>query len=156
MMEQFNSADISAFSNVWVFCEQRSGKLMPTTLELISEGRKLADELHVKLCGVLLGDNVAGLVRELGGYGADQVYLCQSQLLKDYTTDAYAKVLCDLVAAHKPEILLVGASNIGRDLAPGVLPGFTPACAQTVPTWMWMYTSIWTFCVSPPPWTWTG
>ncbi len=118
MMEQFNSADISAFSNVWVFCEQRGGKLMPTTLELISEGRKLADELHVKLCGVLLGENVSGLVRELGGYGADQIYLCQSQLLKDYTTDAYTKVLCDLVAAHKPEILLVGASNIGRDLAP--------------------------------------
>ena len=99
MMEQFNSSDISAFSNVWVFCEQRGGKLMPTTLELISEGRKLADELGVKLCGVLLGDGVADLSKELGGYGADQVLLCQSPLLEVYTTDAYTKVICDLVAS---------------------------------------------------------
>ena len=118
MLEQFNSSDISAFSNVWVFCEQRGVKLMPTTLELISEGRKLADELGVKLCGVLLGDGVADLSKELGGYGADQVLLCQSPLLEVYTTDAYTKVICDLVASYKPEILLVGASNIGRDLAP--------------------------------------
>ena len=54
----FNSADIGAFKNVWVFCEQRQGKMMPTTFELISEGRKLADELGVELCGILLGDNV--------------------------------------------------------------------------------------------------
>lgn len=117
-MEQFNSADIGAFRNVWVFCEQQEGRLMPTTLELISQGRILADELGVELCGVLLGDGVESLTQNLGGYGADRVYLCQSPLLRDYTTDAYARVLCDLVAAHKPEILLVGASSIGRDLAP--------------------------------------
>ena len=114
----YNSSDISAFKNVWVFCEQRQGVMMPTTFELISEGRKLADELHVELCGVLLGDQVDGIAAELGGYGADKVYVYNSPLLKNYTTDAYTKVLCDAVEEFKPEILLVGASNIGRDLAP--------------------------------------
>ncbi len=118
MDKNFNSADIAAFKNVWVFCEQRQGNMMPTSYELISEGRKLADELGVELCGVLLGDNVDGLAKELGGYGADKVYVFNSPLLKDYTTDGYTKVICDAVAELKPEILLVGASNIGRDLAP--------------------------------------
>ena len=113
-----NSADTAAFKNVWVFCEQRQGKMMPTTFELISEGRKLADELGVELCGILLGDNVDGIAKELGGYGADKVYVYNSPLLKDYTTDAYTKVITDAVEEIKPEILLFGASNIGRDLAP--------------------------------------
>ena len=114
----FNSADTAAFKNVWVFCEQRQGKMMPTTFELISEGRKLADELGVELCGILLGDNVDGIAKELGGYGADKVYVYNGPLLKDYTTDAYTKVITDAVEEIKPEILLFGASNIGRDLAP--------------------------------------
>ena len=114
----FNSADTAAFKNVWVFCEQRQGKMMPTTFELISEGRKLADELGVDLCGILLGDTVDGIAKELGGYGADKVYVYNSPLLKDYTTDAYTKVITDAVEEIKPEILLFGASNIGRDLAP--------------------------------------
>ena len=114
----FNSADTAAFKNVWVFCEQRQGKMMPTTFELISEGRKLADELGVDLCGILLGDNVDGIAKELGGYGANKVYVYNSPLLKDYTTDAYTKVITDAVEEIKPEILLFGASNIGRDLAP--------------------------------------
>jgi len=118
MAANFNSADIAAFKNVWVFCEQRQGKMMPTTFELISEGRKLADELGVQLCGVLLGDNVDGIAKELGGYGADKVYVCNSPLLKNYTTDGYTKVIVDVVEEIKPEILLFGASNIGRDLAP--------------------------------------
>ena len=115
---EFNSADISAFKHVWVFCEQRLGTMMSTTFELMSEGRKLADELGVELCGVLLGDDVDGIAPELGGYGADKVYVYNHPLLKYYNTDAYAKVLCDAVRTFKPEILLVGASNIGRDLAP--------------------------------------
>ena len=114
----FNSADISAFKDIWVFCEQRGGALMSTDLELISEGRKLADERGAKLVGVLLGDNVEGLAKELGGYGADKIIVCNHALLKDYTTDAYAKVICDTVVEMKPEALLVGATNIGRDLAP--------------------------------------
>lgn len=114
----YNSADIAAFKNVWVFCEQRQGKMMPTTFELISEGRKLADELGVELCGILLGDDVDGIANELGGYGADKVYVCNSPLLKNYTTDGYTKVITEVVEELKPEIMLFGASNIGRDLAP--------------------------------------
>ena len=118
MAENYNSADIAAFKNVWVFCEQRDGVMMPTTFELISEGRKLADELGMELCGILPGDNVDDIAAEIGGYGADKVYVYNDPLLKYYTTDAYTKVVCDAVEEFKPEILLFGASNIGRDLAP--------------------------------------
>ena len=93
----FNSADTAAFKNVWVFCEQRQGVMMPTTFELISEGRKLANELGVELCGILLGDNVKGIAAELGQYGADKVYVYDSPLLKDFTTDAYTKVIVEAV-----------------------------------------------------------
>ena len=117
-MTNFVNTDTGAFHGVWVFCEQRGGELLPTDFELLSEGRKLADDLGVELCGLLLGDDVAHLAPQLGGYGADRVYVCQSPLLKDYTTDAYTKVLCDVVMEKKPEIMLIGASNIGRDLAP--------------------------------------
>lgn len=114
----YNSSDIAAFKDVWVFCEQRDGKLMPTTIELISEGRKLADELRVNLVGVLLGEDVDCLAAELGGYGADKVMVYKHPLLRYYTTDGYTKILTEAVMEYKPEILLFGASNIGRDLAP--------------------------------------
>ena len=75
-MSTFNSADIAAFTGgVWVFCEQRQGKMMSTSYELISEGRKLADERGTKLYGLLLGDGIEGIAKELGGYGADGVYV---------------------------------------------------------------------------------
>ena len=111
-------ADFNEYKGVWVFCEQRQGKLMPTDFELVSEARKLADELGCEVTGLLLGDNVEGIAKELGGYGADKVMVCDSPLLKDYTTDAYAKVVCDMVNEYKPEVLLIGATNIGRDLGP--------------------------------------
>ena len=117
-MATIHNTDLAAFKDVWVFCEQRQGKLMSTDFELISEGRKLADELGVKLCGLLLGDNVEGLAKELGGYGADEIIVCESPLLKIYTTDAYAKVICDVVEEMKPAVFLIGATNIGRDLGP--------------------------------------
>ena len=118
-MSTFNSADIAAFNGgVWVFCEQRQGKMMSTSYELISEGRKLADERGTKLYGLLLGDGIEGIAKELGGYGADGVYVCDHPLLKEYTTDAYTKVICDVVEEFKPEVLLIGATNIGRDLGP--------------------------------------
>ena len=117
-MSTFMNTDPKAFSGVWVFCEQRQGKMMPTTFELISEGRKLADELGVQLSGILLGDSVDNIAAELGGYGADKVYVYNSPLLKDYTTDAYTKIITDAVHEFKPEIMLFGASHIGRDLAP--------------------------------------
>ena len=118
-MSTFNSSDVAAFKGgVWVFCEQRQGSMMPTSYELISEGRKLADELDTKLYGILLGDGIEGIAKELGGYGADGVYVCDHPLLKNYTTDGYTKVICDVIEEYKPEIMLIGATNIGRDLGP--------------------------------------
>ena len=115
----FDSKDTAAFKGVWVFCEQREGVIMSTSYQLLSEGRKLANDLGVELCGVVLGSNVKEeYLKALGGYGADKVYYCNHELLKDYTTDAYTKVICDLVEDKKPEIFLIGATNIGRDLGP--------------------------------------
>ena len=115
----FNSKDTAAFKGVWVFCEQRDGVILGTSYQLLSEGRKLADDLGVELCGVLLGSGLnETYAKALGGYGADRVYVCDHPLLKDYTTDAYTKIICDTVRAYKPEVLLFGATNIGRDLAP--------------------------------------
>ena len=110
--------DISDYKGVWVYAEQRQGELMPTVFELLGEGRKLANDLGVELSALLLGDNVEALCDKLGAYGADRVILAESPLLKDYNTEAYAKVVCDLVRERRPEIILIGATNIGRDLAP--------------------------------------
>lgn len=109
---------LSDYHGVWVFAEQRQGVLMPTVFELLGEGRKLADKLGVELSALLLGCEVESLADELGAYGADRVILADSPLLKDYSTEGYAKVICDLVHARRPEILLIGATNIGRDLGP--------------------------------------
>ena len=117
-MSTFNNTDLAAFKDVWVFCEQRQGTMMPTSFELISEGRKLADERGTKLYGLLLGDGIEGIAQELGGYGADGVYVCDHPLLKEYTTDAYTKVICQVIEELKPEAFLIGATNIGRDLGP--------------------------------------
>lgn len=114
----YDCTDINSFKGVFVFCEQRKGKINRTSFELISEGRKLADDLNTELCGILIGEDVKKLAKKLGGYGADKVFIYESPLLKNYTTDAYTKVLCDIVKLKKPEILLIGATNIGRDLGP--------------------------------------
>lgn len=118
-MQNYKSEVIEEFKGgVWVFCEQRQGIIMSTTLELISEGRKLADELDTKLYGILLGDDVKKNADSIGGYGADGVYVYESPMLKDYTTEGYTKVITEAVMQFKPEILLIGATNIGRDLGP--------------------------------------
>ena len=131
----YNSKDTAAFKGVWVFCEQRDGVILGTGYQLLSEGRKLANDLGVELCGVLLGSGVNEQhAKALGGYGADRVYICDHELLKDYTTDAYTKVLCDLVEDKKPEVFLIGATNIGRDLGPRVAArlhtGLTADCTH--------------------------
>ena len=118
-MAEFNSKDTAAFKGVWVFCEQREGVIMSTSYQLLSEGRKLANDLGVELAGVVLGSGVKEeYLKALGGYGADKVYYCDHELLGTYTTDAYTKVICELVEDKKPEIFLIGATNIGRDLGP--------------------------------------
>lgn len=126
-----NKAD---FKDVWVFAEQREGKLQKVALELLGEGRKLADRRKEKLCAVLLGDNVKELTKDLFNAGADIVYLAENSLLKDYSTDGYTKVISELIEERKPEIVLVGATNIGRDLAPRIASrittGLTADCTQ--------------------------
>ena len=115
----FDSKDTAAFKGVWVFCEQREGVIMSTSYQLLSEGRKLVNDLGVELCGVVLGKDIKeDYLKALGGYGADKVYYCNHELLDVYTTDAYTKVIYDLVEDKKPEIFLIGATNIGRDLGP--------------------------------------
>ena len=119
-MAEFNNTNLADFSGVWVFCEQRQGELQPTVLELMSEARKLADDMGVEVCGLLLGGKGVGekMAKELGAYGADKVIVCEDDKLETFTTDAYAKVLCDVVMEKKPEIMLIAATNIGRDLGP--------------------------------------
>ena len=118
-MAEFNAMDTAAFKGVWVFCEQREGQIQTISYQLLSEGRKLANDLGVELCGVVMGSAVnETYIKALGGYGADRVYYLDSPLLKDYTTGGYAKALCDLVMDKKPEIVLIGATNLGRDLGP--------------------------------------
>lgn len=112
------TVDISQYHGVWVFAEQRSGVLMDVALELLGEGRRLADEIGTELCAVLLGENVEVLVEELFRYGADKVYLGQHPELVTYNTDAYTNVIYKAIREYKPEIVLLGATHIGRDLGP--------------------------------------
>ena len=114
----FNSMNIDEFHDVWVFAEQRNGELMPAVFELISEGRRLADEKGCRLCALLPGYDVKHLCTQLGGYGADRVLVYEHELLKDYRTETYTAVIAQAVEEFKPEVLLFGATNIGRDLAP--------------------------------------
>ena len=94
-MAEFNAMDTAAFKGVWVFCEQREGEIQSISYQLLSEGRKLANDLGVELAGVVMGSGLAEAdLKTLGGYGADRVYNIDSPLLKDYTTDGYAKALC--------------------------------------------------------------
>ena len=110
--------DITEYKDVWVFAEQRDGKLMGVSIELLGEGKRLADEIGCKICAVLCGENVDGLVDELYEYGADKVYYANAPELKTYNTDAYTKVIYQAILSYKPEIVLMGATHIGRDLGP--------------------------------------
>lgn len=110
---------VSDSKNVWVFAELRDNKLAPVVIELLGEGRKLADTLGEKLCAVLVtADTNRELQKELAGYGADRIYAVEHPLLGHYTTDGFANAFTQLTAQEKPEILLFGATHVGRDLAP--------------------------------------
>jgi electron transfer flavoprotein alpha subunit len=105
---------------VWVFIEQREGKIRNVSLELVGEGRKLADELGEELAGVIIGHDVASLAKEVFASGADKVYLVEDALLKDYSTDGYAAAFTMLIEKYRPSVILLGATNDGRDLGPRV------------------------------------
>ncbi len=130
-MKQF-----AEYKDVWVYTEQRDGKLMKVALELLGEGCRLSREMGegARVCAVLIGDETDGLFDELYAYGADAVYQIEDPLLKTYTTDGYAKVMTDAIREYKPEIVLFGATHIGRDLAPRIAArldtGLTADCTR--------------------------
>lgn len=111
-------AELDQYHGVWVFAEQRGGKLMDVALELLGEGRRLADQIGTSLGALLLGHDVEGLAGQLISYGADRVYLFDDPALASYTTDAYTEVIHGAIEKEKPEVLLLGATHIGRDLGP--------------------------------------
>ncbi|MEO1813962.1 MAG: electron transfer flavoprotein subunit alpha [Acetobacterium sp.] len=110
--------DLSEYKGVWVFAEQREGKLMPVVIELLGEAKKLAAEIGTDVSAVVCGDEVDALTHELFAYGADKVYQAVHPELKNYRTDAYTKVIEEAIHLYKPEIILLGATHIGRDLGP--------------------------------------
>ena len=112
--------DVSSYRGVWVFAEQRQGQIMPVTYELLGEGRKLADHLREELSLVLLGWKIEKKARGLTGYRIDKLYLVEDPLLEHYYTSFYTQTLVDLVKSENPEIILLGATSLGRDLAPRV------------------------------------
>lgn len=116
--EEREIKDLSAYKGVWVFAEQREKKIMPVVIELLGEGKKLAKEVGCELCAVLCGSEVENLADELFEYGSDKVYIADAPELEKYTTDGYTKVIFEAIEEYKPEIVLLGATHIGRDLGP--------------------------------------
>jgi electron transfer flavoprotein alpha subunit len=107
-------------TGIWVYAEQRNGKLLDSGPELLGEARKIADKRGQELAAVVMGSGIAGLADELAAYGADKVYVADSPVLENYLCEAYAPVLADMINRYKPEVLVVGGSNTGMDLAPRV------------------------------------
>ncbi len=106
--------------DVWVFVEQEVGGIAPVSLELICKARRLADELNSQVSALLMGRDVAGLVEPLFHYGADRVLLADHPELAEYRTLPYARVAIDLVRERRPYIFVLGATPVGRDLAPRI------------------------------------
>ena len=119
---------------VWIFAEQEEGKLQDVALELCGKARELADKLNVKVGAVLPGYNVADLSKTLFAYGVDKVYVVNDPCLKRFTSSPYAFVLESLIEKHAPQIVLYGATSLGRDLAPRVASatrsGMTADCTD--------------------------
>lgn len=127
-------SNIALWKGVWVFIEQFEGHAHDVSWELLGKGRILADDLGVELAAFVLGENVKNLAQESFGYGADKAYCMESPVLKHYRTESYLRGTVDLVNKFKPEILLMGATGLGRDLAGAVATdlktGLTADCTQ--------------------------
>jgi electron transfer flavoprotein alpha subunit len=108
--------DLSGYRDVWVFAEQDQGRIQSIAYELLGEGRKLADELGMNLCAVLLGSNVQEAAADLVTRGADRVYVVDRPELEYFRDEPYAATLTELVRRHRPNILLCGATTVGRSL----------------------------------------
>jgi len=126
--------EVNRDGEVWIFAEAEQGRLSDVPLELMSKGRSLADTLSVPLGAILLGAGVGPLADKLIAHGADKVYVVDDERLGHYQTGSYRHVLCDLITRHKPQIVLYGATPLGRDLAPSVASamwcGLTADCTD--------------------------
>ncbi len=126
--------EVNRKGEVWVYAEQEDGRLHDVSVELCGKARELADRLGVKMGAVLPGANVRGLCDTLIGHGADVVYLVDDPKLNHYQTSPYARVVVELIDRHKPQMVIYGATPLGRDLAPRVaseaLAGMTADCTD--------------------------
>ena len=128
---------LAAYKGVWVFVEHERGQVHPVSWELMGEGRKLADKLGVELAGVVMGapeEDTRKFCHQAMHYGADLCYLIKDEVLKDYRNEPFTKGMTDLVNTWQPEILLIGATTLGRDLAGSVATtlktGLTADCTE--------------------------
>lgn len=132
--EKSVQVDLESWSGIWVYCEFRAGKLAPVSLELLGIGRKLADARGVKLSAVLIGSETGDSAEKLIAHGADIVYRADNPALAYFTDEIYGTVLTDLIKVHQPEVVLAGATAIGRSFIPGVAntlgAGLTADCTQ--------------------------
>ncbi|MCU0595295.1 MAG: electron transfer flavoprotein subunit alpha/FixB family protein [Desulfobacterota bacterium] len=110
--------DVSEYRGCWVFVEQSHGKPVRVSLELLGKGKELAEKLGVQLTAIVLGDALGSLPQELIACGAERVLVADDPMLKEYRTEVYADIVAGAVIERKPEVLIVGATPIGRDLAP--------------------------------------
>lgn len=126
--------DLNDYNDIWIIGEQRQGVTHPVTLELIGEGRKLADTLNKKLIIVIAGDNLENNAKEFLHYGVDKVYYIKHKLLNDFSTEGLSISIGNLILDRKPEIVLIGATSIGRDIAPRIAgkigTGLTADCTK--------------------------
>ena len=111
---------LEEYKGVFVFAQQVDNELTPIAFELIGKGKDLAKDLNTDVTAVLIGSDVKSLADELAEYGADKVIVVDDPELKDYRTEPYAHALASVIKEYKPEIMLVGATAIGRDLGPRV------------------------------------
>ena len=119
-MGAMNAEEIAKYKGVYVFAQQVDNVLSGISFELIGEGKRLAEKLGTDVTAVLIGSEVSNLVDELAAYGADKVIVVDDPELKNYRTEPYAHALASVINEYKPDIMLVGATAIGRDLGPTV------------------------------------
>ncbi len=128
------SAANAEYTGVWVYIEQFGGQARNVGHELLGEGRKLADAMGQELAAVIIGDGVEPLAKDMFASGADKVYLLAGAEYRHYSTDAYTIALTDLINTYKPSVILIGATNDGRDLGPRVAcrvgTGLTADCTS--------------------------
>lgn len=110
--------DFKDYKNVYVFAETRDGAVQDVAYQLLGKGREIADKTHSSLHAILVGYKVADEAKKLIAAGADEVIVCDDECLKEYLTEQYAQAVYQVVNERHPNIILVGATSIGRDLAP--------------------------------------